>query len=47
VGTTAGRSATPGDEVREAGAVTGVDSLGITVEEVMEHSVDGTPAVSR
>jgi hypothetical protein len=47
VGTTAGRSATPGNEDRGAAAVTGVDSLGITVGEVMEHSVDGTPAISR
>jgi hypothetical protein len=43
----AGRSATPGVEDRGAAAVTGVGSLGITVEEVMGASVDGTPAVSR
>jgi hypothetical protein len=47
LGTTEGRSPTPGNEDRGAAAVTGVDSLGITVGEVMSESVDGTPAASR
>src|SRR3712207_2594123 len=41
VGTTAARSAAPGIEDRGAAAVTGVDSLGIIVEEVMGRAWTG------